>query len=129
MIHRELVQTLLKLFSQYPAIMLMGPRQSGKTTLVKALFSLHAYLNLEVPDELASAKSDPRTFLQQRASGNVLFDEIQNFPDLLSCLRVEIDSNRCSTARNLGKFMERTPTAKALLIVYAGHAFLPTIVP
>ena len=70
---------------------LTGPRQSGKTTLVRALFPKHRYLSLEAPDVRARALEDPRGFLAQ--GGRLILDEIQRAPDLLSYLQVLVDED------------------------------------
>ncbi|MDP2821307.1 MAG: ATP-binding protein [Sulfuritalea sp.] len=69
-----------------------GPRQSGKTTLTRALFADKPYVNLERPDMRAFAADDPPAFLRQHANGAVI-DEVQNVPELLSYLQVEVDEN------------------------------------
>ena len=89
-IERELTPRLTQLFGQYPVATVTGPRQSGKTTLCRAAFPHLAYLNLEAPDQRAFAESDPRGFLAQAGDGAIL-DEVQNVPDLLSYIQVEVD--------------------------------------
>jgi predicted AAA+ superfamily ATPase len=68
----------------------LGPRQSGKTTLVRETFPDHKYLSLEDLDLRAYAATDPRGFLAEY-QGKVIFDEIQNVPTLFSYLQTEID--------------------------------------
>ncbi|MBN2361560.1 MAG: ATP-binding protein [Deltaproteobacteria bacterium] len=73
-----------------PVVTVMGPRQSGKTTLVKATFPEHVYLSLELPEERAEALHDPVGFLRRFPDGAIL-DEVQRAPELLSYLQVEVD--------------------------------------
>ncbi len=75
-----------------PVITLTGPRQSGKTTLARALFPHLAYRTLEAVDTRAFAREDPRTFLKQLGDGAIL-DEIQRAPDLLSYLQGIVDDD------------------------------------
>ena len=90
---RDLTGTLLRLARQFPAIAVTGPRQSGKTTLMRQVFSGKPYVSLEDPVELAFAQSDPRSFLQRYARGAV-FDEAQRWPDLFSHLQGMVDADR-----------------------------------
>ena len=90
MIPRHLTETLLRAATQYPVVSLTGPRQSGKTTLVRAAFPEHAYVSLESPDHRAFAIDDPRGFLGQFA-GNVILDEVQRTPDLFSYIQGIVD--------------------------------------
>ena len=79
-IDRDLAPQLRKAAAGLPAITLTGPRQSGKTTLCRALFPQHACLSLEEPDTRAFAIEDPRAFLSQVADGCIL-DEAQQRAD------------------------------------------------
>ncbi len=92
MIDRDLAPELIQASTRAPAITITGPRQSGKTTLCRALFPDHPYRTLEAPDERAFAESDPRGFLAQLPDGAVI-DEIQHVPELLSYLQGIIDDN------------------------------------
>lgn len=91
MIERDLAAGLRNAARRSPAITLTGPRQSGKTTLCRALFAQHPYVTLEAPDVRAFAAEDPRGFLAQYPEGAVI-DEVQRVPDLLSYLQVFIDA-------------------------------------
>ena len=91
MIERDLASRLIKAAQTWPSITLTGPRQSGKTTLCRALFPQHPYETLEAPDVRAFAVEDPRAFLAQFPEGAVL-DEIQRVPELLSYLQGVIDA-------------------------------------
>lgn len=92
MIERDLTSRLRKLASQFPSVTLTGPRQSGKSTLCRAIFPKHAYANLEAPDIRSFAQEDPRAFLAQFDDG-VILDEIQRTPDLTSYIQHLIDEN------------------------------------
>ena len=87
---RNLAPTLRAAARQYPVVTLTGPRQSGKTTLCRAEFPDHAYVNLERLDLREYARSDPRGFLDEHRDGAIL-DEVQHVPELLSWLQVEVD--------------------------------------
>jgi predicted AAA+ superfamily ATPase len=91
MIKREIEQKLLALSGKFQVIAVLGPRQSGKTTLVKSLFSDYIYVNLEEPDTRQFAIDDPRSFLQHP---RMIIDEIQRVPDLLSYLQSIVDNER-----------------------------------
>ena len=92
MIERDLTARAEALAKSFPAVTVTGPRQSGKSTLCRAVFSDHKYANLEAPDVRAFALEDPRGFLAQFPDGAVI-DEVQRCPDLLSYLQVLIDED------------------------------------
>jgi predicted AAA+ superfamily ATPase len=90
MILRSLQRPLEDVARQYPVVTLTGPRQSGKTTLVRETFPGHAYASLEEPDVREFALADPRGFLGQFA-GRVILDEVQRAPDLFSYIQTLVD--------------------------------------
>lgn len=90
MIPRIAATSLQRLSRGFPIIALTGPRQSGKTTLAKAVFADKAYVSLENPDEREFAERDPRRFLQRFDQGAIL-DEVQRCPALLSWLQGLVD--------------------------------------
>ena len=90
MIDRDIEPRLKKLARQFPAIVLTGPRQSGKSTVCQKVFANLPCATLESPDVRAFASEDPRGFLKQFPKGAVL-DEIQNSPQLASYLQEIID--------------------------------------
>jgi hypothetical protein len=94
MILRHMRATLDRLAVQFPVITLTGPRQSGKTTLVKAAFPGHDYVTLENPDALSYALEDPRGFLAQFGGRGAILDEAQRAPQLFSYLQGNVDENR-----------------------------------
>ena len=95
MFQRSIQATFDHLMTQYAVVTVTGPRQSGKTTLVKAAYPNRPYYNLENPDTQAFIEEDPKQFfssidLQQ----GVILDEIQKSPKLLSYIQVLVDENR-----------------------------------
>ncbi len=91
-VKRSLEPLLRRAANQSPVVTLTGPRQSGKTTLVRTLFGNYKYVNLEAPDVRASVQRDPRSFLKQYSNGCVI-DEVQRVPDLLSYIQTIVDDN------------------------------------
>lgn len=90
MIYREAEKELQLLSAQFKAVAVTGPRQSGKTTLVKNVFKEKAYVNLENPDLRQFAREDPRGFLSNYPDGAIL-DEVQRVPELFSYLQQILD--------------------------------------
>lgn len=93
MIARTLTAKIIALAQKFQVITLTGPRQSGKTTLVRAAFPTMPYASLEEPDMRQIALTDPRGFLANYPAGAIL-DEIQHTPDLLSYIQGLVDGNR-----------------------------------
>lgn len=92
MIQRAIMKELMESAREYPVVTIFGPRQSGKTTLVRMAFPDKAYVSMEDPDVRAAAERDPRGFLSTFTSGAVL-DEIQRLPILLSYIQGIVDEN------------------------------------
>lgn len=92
MITRTLESKLTELSTYYPVVVVTGPRQSGKTTLCQMAFPKKRYVSLEALDVRDFAQSDPRAFLAEY-SHDVIIDEVQNVPELLSYLQEEIDAD------------------------------------
>lgn len=89
-ISRMLESSLVQAASHFPALILTGPRRSGKTTLLRHLFPRAGYVLLEDPDVIARVRSDPQGFLDA-LEGPVIFDEVQHTPELFNYVRARID--------------------------------------
>ncbi len=92
MFKRHLAKYILKYAKEYPIVALVGPRQSGKTTLVKSLFPDYKYLSLENLSLRKSAAEDPSGFLATHGPFLVL-DEVQNVPEIFSAIQEVVDLN------------------------------------
>jgi len=90
MLNRTLKKKLIEASKHYPVVTLSGPRQSGKTTLVRMTFPDYEYVSLEEPDHRTFALEDPRGFLAQ-FSDKVILDEVQHTPDLFSYIQAIVD--------------------------------------
>ncbi len=93
MITRDISEELARCASEYPVVTILGPRQSGKTTLARMTFPDKPYYTLEDPDIRMAAEADPRGFLDQLGDGGIL-DEVQRLPALLSYIQGMVDRSR-----------------------------------
>jgi uncharacterized protein len=96
-IERKLSEELNKIIKQSPVILLTGPRQCGKSTLLRKLFPKHHYLTLDDLRVREQAINDPELFLSYNKKP-LIIDEIQNAPDLLSYIKIEVDRDRSKGA-------------------------------
>jgi predicted AAA+ superfamily ATPase len=96
LIDRHIVTAIEALIPKYPIIALTGPRQSGKTTLLKSLFKGYRYVSLENPDHRNFAESDPNGFLREY-DHHVIFDEVQRVPELFSYIQGKVDEKSPET--------------------------------
>jgi len=93
-IPRDLSTTLARARASFPAVLVTGARQTGKTTLLRHLAGANAaYASLDDPLTRDFARTDPKGFLA-RYSGSVIFDEVQYVPELLTSLKIAIDADR-----------------------------------
>lgn len=93
MIKRDAAEKLKRLAEGFPAVSVIGPRQSGKTTLVRSVFPDKPYVLLEDPDTRAFAEEDPRSFLAQFEKSGAIIDEVQRVPAIFSYLQGFLDRN------------------------------------
>lgn len=94
-------ERLLQLARQFPAVLILGARQVGKTTLARQAFPDHAYLDLEDPQTHALFAEDPRFQLDARQGQGLVLDEAQRLPVLFDALRGAVDADR----QRMGRFI------------------------
>lgn len=95
LVEREIQKSIKRLAAKFPVVMISGPRQSGKSTLLKVCFPKHEYVSLENMDVRAFAQADPRGFLNQFTKGAIL-DEVQRVPELFSYMQEIVDNRKKS---------------------------------
>ena len=100
MIERTLGKKIISMSDVFPVVTLTGPRQSGKTTLVRNLFSEYEYLNLENLNDFNALQEDPLRFLKSFSKKGVIIDEAQKYPELFSYLQVIVDE-----LKTMGRFI------------------------
>ena len=118
---RRLSPIVLEATRAFPAVVLTGPRRAGKTTLLRHLFPRAAYILLEDPDIQARVRADPRGFLDA-LTPPVLFDEIQNNPELFPYVRSRIDQRPALTGRWLFAGSQEAPLMQGVTESMAGRA-------
>ena len=128
MILREIRAKLAEFARNYPVVTVVGPRQSGKTTLTRMEFPRHAYVNLESLSDREFATTDPIAFLRQFEKSSVVIDEIQRVPQLLSQIQVSVDQDS-----RFGRFIltgsQNFSMMKAVAQSLAGRTAICTLLP
>lgn len=128
-LNRDLHQTIQKAAKTFPAVVITGPRQSGKTRLLKEKWSgSHPLLSLEDPDVRSLAKEDPRTFLNQNKPP-VILDEIQYAPELLPYIKTMIDDHRDKSGQWLLTGSQQFTMMKGVTESLAGRAAILNLLP
>ncbi len=96
---RLAVERLRQLAAQFPAVLILGARQVGKTTLARMTFPDHAYVDLESPHARELFSADPAFQIASRAAGGLVIDEAQSVPPVFAALRGIIDADRQARGR------------------------------
>ncbi len=105
-IERTLTPTLREAVNAFPAVLLTGPRQSGKTTLLRQVYGeAFAYVTFDDPLERDFAQGDPNGFLDQFAGKPMILDEIQYVPELMPYLKMRIDAGLTPNGGGLGRWL------------------------
>ncbi len=126
---RTLEPVLARAAREFPAIVLTGPRQSGKTTLLQRRFGKsHGYVSLEPPDVRAAAAADPRGFLELWLPP-VILDEIQYAPGLLPYIKERIDARRSRTGQYLLSGSQNLLLMQQVAESLAGRAAVLRLLP
>lgn len=99
MLQRLAIERLRFLAARFPAVVILGARQVGKTTLARQAFAAHAYLDLEDPATRELFAEDARFQLDSRAGGGLILDEAQAVPEVFAALRGAIDAERDARGR------------------------------
>jgi len=128
-IARQIEQEIRAMAGDYPVVTLIGPRQSGKTTLAKHLFPEKPYYTLESADIRALAEADPRRFLEGHQQGMII-DEVQRAPQLLSYIQEYVDAHQ---NQQKGQFIltgsHQLELSAAITQSLAGRTALLTLFP
>lgn len=128
MINRKIVRKLIEVAKQVPVVTVIGPRQSGKTTLVKDCFPQYNYVNLEDPVNRMLAKEDYRGFFESFKEP-LIIDEVQRVPELLSAIQVMVDEDRGKNGRFILTGSHQPSLQKGIAQSLAGRTSILTLLP
>jgi hypothetical protein len=128
-IERTLERVIRRAAREFPVVVLTGPRQSGKTTLLKHLFAKnHRYVSLEAPDVWAAAAGDPRGFLESYPPP-VVFDEVQYAPALLPYIKERVDADRGRAGQYILTGSQNLLVVQGITESLAGRAAMLRLLP
>lgn len=128
MYKRTIQQELIQCSREYPIVTVVGPRQSGKTTLARAVFPGHVYVNLEQPEQRFLAEQDPKSFFH-RFHSPMIIDEVQNVPSLLSWIQVMVDENPEQKGQYILTGSHQLSLHEAISQSLAGRTAMLTLLP
>src|SRR5581483_617921 len=129
-VQRQLLATLQAALKQFPAVLVTGPRQSGKTTFLQEEFGTqYTYLTFDDPLTREFATTDPNGFLSQAAPRPMILDEIQYVPELLPYLKMRIDKARRMAGRWLLTGSQQFALMKNVSESLAGRIALLELLP
>lgn len=111
---------------EYPIVKVHGPRQTGKTTLLRELLPNYSYVTLDLPSEAALAETDPETFFS-RHPAPVIIDEVQYAPGLFRHLKAKVDLDRHHTGQYVLTGSQKFSLMKELADSLAGRVSLMTL--
>jgi len=128
MIVRQIAPILLSALRRFPAVVITGPRRSGKTTLLRTALPHAQYVLLEDPDIQDRVRRDPRAFIESLRPP-IIFDEIQNTPQLLDYVRTLVDAS----PRKMGQWFftgsQEAPLMQGITESMAGRAAILQLLP
>ncbi len=127
-VDRAIENVLREAARRFPAVVVTGPRRAGKTTLLRRLFPHAGYVLLEDPDLQARARSDPRALLEELRLP-VVFDEIQNVPELFAYIRTQIDRQPRRKGQWLFTGSQEAPLMRGVSESMAGRAAVLQLLP
>ena len=128
MIKRKIASKLIQLTKQVPVVTIIGPRQSGKTTLVKDCFKEYTYVNLEDPVNRMLAIEDYRGFFATYKEP-LIIDEVQRVPELLSAIQAMVDEDRAKNGRFILTGSHQPSLQKEIDQSLAGRTSILTLLP
>jgi predicted AAA+ superfamily ATPase len=128
-LRRSLEPHLRRAIREFPVVVLTGPRQAGKTTILRRTFGrTHGYVSMDLPDVRAAAASDPRGFLDLQPPP-VIFDEVQHVPGLLPYVRERVDARRSRAGQYILTGSQNLLLLQGVTETLAGRAAVLRLLP